>query len=72
MFRCFKQASETKDEMERRSLEYRQEGNVAEAPTGSPTDAADAAAGEIKPPKEKDNPRTVKAKTTLQMAKSVP
>ena len=30
MFKCFAQASETKDERERRSLEYTQQGNVGD------------------------------------------
>ena len=72
MFKCFKQASETKDEMERRSLEYRQEGNVGEVgavPAGDAPSDATTNQAEIK---IKDNPKTIKEKTTLQMAKSAP
>ena len=74
MFRCFKQASETKDEIERKSLEYRQEGNVGDVGPVAP-DGADAAAGNGVPggnKTQKENPKTIKEKTTQQMAKSVP
>ena len=72
MFKCFKQASETRDEMERKSLEYRHEGNVGEV--GAMPDGADGGnPGENnKNNNNKDNPKTIKAKTTLQMAKSAP
>ena len=73
LFKCFAQSSETKDEREKRSLEYTQEGNVGpvgDVPMSDRDNNSNAETNNKN--KNAENPKTIKQKTTVQMAKSVP
>lgn len=70
LYKCWVDATETKEEMEKYQLDYLREGNAGDpAPEGN--DDADPTPKPKDPAKNKENPKTIKEKTTTQLANKV-
>ena len=66
LYKCWVDATETKEEMEKYQLDYLREGNA-----GDPAPENDDSGSGEKENKPKENPKTVKEKTTTQLANKV-
>ena len=77
LFKCWVDATETKEQMQKYQMDFIREGKASDnafVPTDDDQqqgdDDTDSQCGNKKNNKNKDNPRTIKAKTTEQLAKT--